>query len=390
MAKYKKSKRSGLSEPIRLLLTAGALLLGGLGAGLVIGLQIGSKVEPEPPPVRARAAPPIAPEARWPTLAPVPRGAESRPADARAVEPRAGEARAAVPPPAAVASEPAPAREDAATARVLGTLRPAPAPPTQHQLAAFVPPVLPAAPGGTPPWVRHAVPARPAAGRPLIAIVIDDMGVDRVRSARTIDLPAPLTLSFLPYAEDLQRQTALARRHGHELMVHVPMEPMGFENAGPGVLRTRQSLEDILQQLRGDLDRFDGFVGINNHMGSRFTSYPAGMAVVIAELRRRGLLWLDSRTTSSTVGMALAGDFRIPHVDRDTFLDHDPSGAAVRRQLVETEAIARRRGSAIAIGHPKDATIEALRTWLREAPGRGLAVVPLTRVVLARGGNPAD
>jgi polysaccharide deacetylase 2 family uncharacterized protein YibQ len=101
----------------------------------------------------------------------------------------------------------------------------------------------------------------------------------------------------------------------------------------------------------------------------------------MAELRARGLLWLDSRTSANSVGVPLAREYEVPHVERDIFLDNNPAFAAVQRELVDLEKVARRRGWAVAIGHPKDATLEALSGWLPTLAERGLVLVPLTQIV---------
>src|SRR5438045_7471667 len=116
-------------------------------------------------------------------------------------------------------------------------------------------------------------------------------------------------------------------------------------------------------------------------MGSKFTGHAPGMAVVIGELRARGLLWLDSRTANSSVGGAIARAYEVPHVDRDVFLDHNPALAAVQRQLAELESVAKRRGWAVAIGHPKDGTLDALAAWLPRLAERGFVLVPLSHIV---------
>ena len=173
------------------------------------------------------------------------------------------------------------------------------------------------------PWRRFALASPDTKGRPTIAVVIDDLGVDRKRTARAIGLRAPLTLSFLTYASGLERQTASARASGHELLVHVPMEPVGKNvDPGPNVLETGMGHGTILRRLDWGLNRFSGYVGVNNHMGSRFTADRDGMAVVMAELKRRGLLFLDSRTIGATVGPALAREYEVPLAQRNVFLDH--------------------------------------------------------------------
>ncbi|WP_448187411.1 divergent polysaccharide deacetylase family protein [Azospirillum sp. sgz301742] len=249
---------------------------------------------------------------------------------------------------------------------------------------AMLPPPIPPATGGQPPWLKNAIPAPPTAGRPAIAIVVDDLGLDRKRSARTVKLPAPLTLAWLPYAQDLREQTRAARAAGHELLLHIPMEPSVQADPGPDALLVRLSRDEIQRRFTQALASFDGYVGVNNHMGSRFTADRGAMAPVLAEVQRRGLLWLDSRTSSSTVPAALAGEMKMPFAGRDIFLDNVETVSAVRAQLAKTEAAARHQGFAIAIGHPHDSTLEALASWLPDVQKRGFVLVPVSAVVRAR------
>ena len=236
------------------------------------------------------------------------------------------------------------------------------------------------------PWRRFAQASPEANGRPTITVVLDDLGVDRKRTARAIGLPAPLTLSFLTYASGLERQAASARDSGHELLVHVPMEPVGKNvDPGPNVLEIGMDSDVIRQRLDWGLNRFSAYVGVNNHMGSRFTANRDGMAVVMAELKRRGLLFLDSRTTGATVGPALAREYQVPLAQRNVFLDNVNTIAAVNARLEETEELARRRGFAVAIGHPRDATLKALEKWLAALPERGFVLVPLSAIITGPG-----
>jgi hypothetical protein len=234
-------------------------------------------------------------------------------------------------------------------------------------------------------WLRHAVPVALPADRPMIAIVIDDMGVDRGRSRRAAALPGPLTLSYLPYASDLPAQTAAAHAQGHELMLHMPMQPRSDSiDAGPNVLHVGTPPAQIETQLESALARFDGYVGINNHMGSRFTTDRAGMDAVMHVLHRHGLLFLDSRTHAATVGIAAAEAAGVPHAARHVFLDHEMTDEFVAAQLAELERIARSQGFAIGIGHPHDVTLDALSAWLPQAAERGFVLVPVSAIVRER------
>ena len=232
-----------------------------------------------------------------------------------------------------------------------------------------------------PRWQKFAV-ATTTSNKPLIAIVIDDMGVDRKRSDMAIGLKAPLTLSFLTYAKDLKDQTQRARLRGHELLLHVSMEPRSSEvELGPNALLMNLSDKELRRRLDWGFNRFPNYVGLNNHMGSKFTSDSKSMRIVIEETKRRGLLFLDSRTSSKTVGAKLARELGVPAVERNIFLDHENNINAVNAQLAQTEKIARRIGAVVAIGHPRDATIKALQTWLKSIESKGFQLVPLTTIV---------
>ena len=214
----------------------------------------------------------------------------------------------------------------------------------------------------------------------MIAVVIDDMGLNRVLSRRAVALRG-LTLSYLPYGEDLPEQTREARAAGHELLVHVSMAPEGHEDAGPNALVPGLSEAEIARRLDWALNRFSGYVGINNHMGSRFTADEKGMAEIMGRLKARGLLFLDSRTTPRTVGPALAHRLGVPLAERSVFLDNVETADAVRRQLAELEAVARREGAAIAIGHPKEATLSTLASWIETLESKGFILVPVSAIV---------
>jgi polysaccharide deacetylase 2 family uncharacterized protein YibQ len=237
-----------------------------------------------------------------------------------------------------------------------------------------------------PLWRQNAVAVRDVGDRPMIAVVIDDLGVTPANARRAVGLPGPLTLSFMTYARGLGPLTAAARAAGHELMLHVPMAPHDPSwDPGPNVLSSDLGADELQRRLEWALGRFEGYVGINNHMGSRFTGSLLGMARVMAELRARGLLFLDSMTSGASLGIGLARRMGVAHAARDIFLDNEPENPeAIRRQLAALERLARQRGAAVAIGHPHDATLEVLAEWLPELEARGFALVPISAVVSRR------
>ena len=238
--------------------------------------------------------------------------------------------------------------------------------------------------GPQPAWLKNARAMPEIRGRPMVALVIDDAGVDRKRTERAMRLPPLVTMSFLPYAPEVARQVQEAQERGHEIIVHVPMEPEnGNVDPGPNALRVGDSNAEILRRLDWSLSRFSGYVGINNHMGSKFTQDAQAMRSVLEALKARGLLFLDSRTTPASVGAKLARELGLPTLERDVFLDNVDSREAVAARLAEVARTARRDGYVIAIGHPRDATLDVLERWTRDAESEGLALVPLSAVMRA-------
>jgi polysaccharide deacetylase 2 family uncharacterized protein YibQ len=233
-----------------------------------------------------------------------------------------------------------------------------------------------------PKWLANAVEPRQGGNGPMIAIVIDDAGVVQHRTKRASELPAPITIAFIPYSNNLESQTGYARSRGHELLLHMPMEP-GSAAADPGhnALLTSLGQEEIIRRLRWALDRFDGYVGVNNHMGSKFMAQPEVVRPVLEEINARGLLFLDSRTDHRTVGGELAREIGMPNATRNVFLDNDLDKEKIAAQLAQVEKIARKRGQAIAIGHPHDVTVEVLARWIPEARRKGFRLVPVSAIV---------
>lgn len=242
-------------------------------------------------------------------------------------------------------------------------------------------PAVAPAPPPEPAWKRNAVALQSMPSGPMIAIVLDDMGPNRKGTRRALDLPAPITFAFLPYAAGVAGDVALARKRGHEIIVHVPMEPKGDADPGPRALRVAETPDQIRANLVWDLDQFDGYVGINNHMGSRFTADAKAMRVVMEELKARGLMFLDSRTGPDTQAANVARELGLPTLSRDVFLDNDEDGAKVAAQFDILEKIARKYGAAIAIGHPHPETLAVLEKWIPQARERGFTLVPLTSIL---------
>lgn len=231
------------------------------------------------------------------------------------------------------------------------------------------------------PWRRYAVGAAAASGRPQIAIVIDDCGLDRRRTQRAAQLPGQITMAFLPYAGELAAQTRFARSEGQEVMLHMPMQPLGAADPGPQALTVDLAAETIIGRLNAALAAVPFAVAVNNHMGSRATADARVMDTVTRELARSGYGFLDSRTSSKALGFEAAAALGMPRASRDVFLDHEMTPAFVESALAKLEHTARAHGVAVAIGHPHGVTLDALERWIPEAEARGFQLVPITAVM---------
>lgn len=241
-----------------------------------------------------------------------------------------------------------------------------------------------AVPAEPPAWRRFAMPAAPSDGRPTLVIIIDDMGLNRPQSARAVALPGPLTLSWMPYAEDLPMQIGRGRANGHETMLHMPMEPLGHTNPGPNALRTWLPPETNLGYLRAALDLIGGAVALNQHEASVASLSVPLMDLVMEELAARGMGFVDSVTIPHSVALrrALAGG--VPAIARDVFIDNSPDPAAIRVQLAEAETIARRRGLSVSICHPRTTTMDVMERYLPGLADRGFVLWPVSAAMMAR------
>jgi polysaccharide deacetylase 2 family uncharacterized protein YibQ len=237
-----------------------------------------------------------------------------------------------------------------------------------------------------PTWRRNAISVAYADERPKISVVVDDLGATHPHTERVVALPGPLTLSWFPFAANLPEQIAAAATRGHEATLHMPMQASsnGIAQTGPDPLRVDLPPAVNQARLRAALDAVPNIVGLNNHMGTVATRDPALMDIVAAEVRERGMLFLDSVTIPHSVALARAEIAGVPAAARDVFIDHSSGPNLIRDQLDDIEATARRLGYAIAIGHPRPHTIEALEEWLPTLAGKGFVLWPISATVALR------
>jgi len=218
-------------------------------------------------------------------------------------------------------------------------------------------------------------------GLPKIAIIIDDIGYDNDLAMAFMDLDLQLSLSVLPSAPHTVDIVNEANRRGKELLLHLPMEPKDYPNLnpGPGALLTNMDEERIKKIISDDIEQVPGLRGVNHHMGSYFTERYDKMKIVLSEVKKRNLFYLDSRTTNRTVAFDLAKDMGVPAAKKSLFLDNDLSSKAIKLQMERLFGIARYSGTAVGIGHPHKETLQVLQEYINQLK-TDFKVVPVSEL----------
>ena len=241
---------------------------------------------------------------------------------------------------------------------------------------------------GRKPWQVYARPFDQTDKRPRIAIVVTGLGHSSEAARSAIQgLPGPITLAFSPYSRRLEEWIRLARAAGHEVLIHVPMEPIEFPNddPGPNTLLTSLRPSDNNLRLLWALGRGTGYVGVVSHKGSRFTADNSQMRTVLAALNKRGLLFVDSRTSARSATAQIAPTIRLPWTIGNHRIDTRFSREPIDARLRELEVIARKTGRAVGIGTVSPVTFERIAAWVNGVRRRGFVLAPVSAVVEAGG-----
>jgi uncharacterized protein len=228
--------------------------------------------------------------------------------------------------------------------------------------------------------------ARPWSGArgPRIAIVIGGLGLSQTGTQAAIAaLPGQVTLAFSPQGNSLQRWMQDARQGGHEILMQIPLEPFGYPQVDPGrdTLTVGDDAQTNLDRLHRSMARITNYTGVVNYMGARFTADAAAMEPVMADIARRGLLYLDDGTSARSVAGKVAQEKGAPFAAADLVIDEARDRGAILKKLDELERIARANGSAIGEGSAFDVTVGAVVTWIKEAELRGIEIVPVSALV---------
>jgi polysaccharide deacetylase 2 family uncharacterized protein YibQ len=219
--------------------------------------------------------------------------------------------------------------------------------------------------------------------RPRIAIVIDDLGGENKISQELLRWDLPVTFSILPFSPYSKTLAGEAHRKGKEVILHLPMEPHGYPQIRPGegVLLEEMDEARFLRQLSKDIEAVPYIKGVSNHMGSRLMEDPEKMKIVFLELKRRGLFFLDSRTTPQTIGLQVAQSVGLKAVERSIFIDNSSTEEDIKQQLERLIQLSLSKGKAIGIGHPHPSTIKSLKEMIPKMKEKGIELVPLSVVM---------
>ena len=247
--------------------------------------------------------------------------------------------------------------------------------------------MIPVVADGLKPFTVYAADADriKAARMPVVAIVVGGLGVGAAKTADAImKLPPAVTLAFTPYGADPAKLAERARAQRHEILLQVPMEPFDYpdNDPGPQTLLTSLTPEQNLDRLYWHLSRFQGYAGIANFMGARFTATDAVMQPVIREAARRGLGYLDDGSSSRSAAPAVTAAQAMPFAKADFTIDAVPTSAEIDRTLLKLETLAKERGLAVGIASALPISIERLAAWIKTLDSRGIMLVPLTTAML--------
>jgi uncharacterized protein len=242
------------------------------------------------------------------------------------------------------------------------------------------------APDGTRPAEAFAQPVKPIPDRPnapRIAIVVTGLGISAIGTSDALaKLPGPVTLGFAPYGADLDRIAARARESGHELLLQVPMEPFDYpdNDPGPQTLLTSLSGGQNVERLHWLMSRLQGYVGIANYMGGRFTATESALSPILREAAKRGLIYVEDGNSPRSLAGQIAGANNLPYTKADLTIDAVPSPGEIDRALTRLEKTARERGVAVGMANALPASIERIAVWAKAAENHGILLVPISAV----------
>jgi hypothetical protein len=222
---------------------------------------------------------------------------------------------------------------------------------------------------------------RSSAGQPKIVLVIDDIGNHSLYRALLEALGNNVTYAVLPLLPYSQYFGELSTKTHAEVILHLPLDTIQDKIPGRGLIVGTMSKQDVLDMLDRDLASIPHRVGVNNHMGSRGTADREKMTIILKELKRRGLFFLDSYTTPESVVSEVGRSVGLPVLTRGVFLDNVDSKSAIRKKVQKLKLLSREKGSAIGIGHYRKNTLEVLKSEIPKLKNEGFKIISLKDLI---------
>ena len=220
------------------------------------------------------------------------------------------------------------------------------------------------------------------AGR--VAVIIDDCGNSLRNKDLLLAIDYPITLAVLPRLAYSSTVDRLAAENGFEVMLHCPLEALNRDlNPGPGGIYCDMEADEMTRIFDQDIKDLPHAVGVNNHMGSAFTTHTEAMRSLLGEIKRNDLFFVDSLTVGGTVTASLASEIGIGCLQRDIFLDHEMNQEFIIRQFAALKKKAKRRGFAVAIGHDRPLTLEVLLRVIPTLAEDNLQLVPVSDLIFS-------
>lgn len=217
-------------------------------------------------------------------------------------------------------------------------------------------------------------------GHGKIAIILDDWGYNLRQVPYLASVRQPFTVSILPGLAHSADVAQAAKRSGHEVMLHLPLEAEdAHAPREAGTILTTMSKQEVLQQVDKSLAAVPFVSGVNNHQGSKATEDPRLMETIFSRIKRRNLYFVDSMTGHSVCAQ-VARQVHLKFGQRSIFLDNEGDPAKIRAQLTQLAAVAAKKGKAIGIGHDRPVTLRVLQESLPELEHAGYELVPASRI----------
>ena len=237
---------------------------------------------------------------------------------------------------------------------------------------------------GRQPWLEYSRGFKRADRKPRIALIISNLGLSETYTKAALELlPEDITLSFSHVAPRLKTWVREARQKGHEILLDIPMEPIGFPKNDPGraTLLTSSNEVENLNRLEHIMKQAGGYVGLLGTLGTKFMLHSETFLPVLKSIKQRGLIYVDSRSTSRSLGPELASSIQLPKAFNNVFVDREPSQEKIKNKLAELERIALKRRFAVGIAQPFPITIEILSRWTERLKTKQIALTPITAIV---------